>query len=145
MSHTTPVFEEGPSENQNKVQKSKIVVHEFCDVICPAVTQQNSFNKTYEIDNNKTVSSAISRSVRFVFHFRNSKAVFTSECKHNANMAYENNANVLCRCVTDARQTAFGFATNIRRIAIVAQLNAICQLSVLQIEFAYDTFRCRHT
>ncbi len=35
----------------------------------------------------------------------------------NANAACENDANVQCRRVTEARQTAFGCVTNVRRTA----------------------------
>ncbi len=43
------------------------------------------------------------------------KAAFTSECEQNSNAkaAFENLVNVRCRRVTEARQTAFGCATNI--------------------------------
>ncbi len=33
------------------------------------------------------------------------KAGFTLECEQNANAAFEYNANVQCRCVTEAKQT----------------------------------------
>ncbi len=42
------------------------------------------------------------------------KAVFTSEREQNANIAGENDANVRCRRIPEARQTAFGFAMNVR-------------------------------
>ncbi len=45
------------------------------------------------------------------------KAAFTSEHEQNANAACENDANVWCRCIPEARQTAFGFVTNVRRTA----------------------------
>ncbi len=42
------------------------------------------------------------------------KAGFTSECEQNPNAAFENYANVRYRRVIEARQTAFGCATNVR-------------------------------
>ncbi len=63
-------------------------------------------------------------------------AGFISECEQNENAACENDGNIRCRLVTQVRQTAFGYAANIR---------AIRQLSGFQREFAYDMFRCRHT
>ncbi len=51
------------------------------------------------------------------------------EREQNANAAFENDVNVRCRCVTEARQTAFGCVTNIQRT-----LNATHQLPVHQRE-----------
>ncbi len=45
------------------------------------------------------------------------KTGFTLEREQNANAAFENDANVWCWCVTEARQTAFGCATNVRQTA----------------------------
>ncbi len=36
----------------------------------------------------------------------NNKAAFTSECEQNANAACKNDANVRCRRIPEARQTA---------------------------------------
>ncbi len=47
------------------------------------------------------------------------KTVFISEGEQNANAnaAFENNANVRCRRIPEARQTAFGCVTNVRQTA----------------------------
>ncbi len=45
------------------------------------------------------------------------KAAFTLEREQNANAACENDANVRCRRIPEARQTAFGCVTNVRRTA----------------------------
>ncbi len=45
------------------------------------------------------------------------EAAFTSEREQNANAAFENDANVRCRRISEARQTAFGCVTNVRRTA----------------------------
>ncbi len=67
--------------------------------------------------------------------FIHSKAVFTSECKQNANEECKNEVNVWCRHVTETRQTAFSCAT------FSKQLNPIHRLLVLREEFTYNTFR----
>ncbi len=53
------------------------------------------------------------------------KAAFTSEREQNANAnaACENDANVRCRRIPEARQTAFGCAINVRRTAECYPLN----------------------
>ncbi len=51
------------------------------------------------------------------FKLRNYKAAFTSEREQNANAACENDANVRCRRIPEAKQTAFGCAMNVRRTA----------------------------
>ncbi len=45
------------------------------------------------------------------------KAAFTSEREQNANAACENDANIRCRHIPEARQTAFGCVTNVWRTA----------------------------
>ncbi len=51
--------------------------------------------------------------------YNHRKAAFTSECEQNANAnaACENDANVRCRRIPEARQTAFGCAMNVRQTA----------------------------
>ncbi len=47
------------------------------------------------------------------------KAAFTSERKQNANAnaAFKNDANIRCRRIPEAKQTAFSCVTNVRRTA----------------------------
>ncbi len=58
----------------------------------------------------------------------------------NANVACENDANIWCRRITKARQTRSAVQRTFGE-----QPNTICQLLVLQREFANNTFRYRHT
>ncbi len=59
------------------------------------------------------------------------KAGFTPEREWNANALCENEAIVQCRCVTGARQIAFGCATNVRNSQI---LSVDCWLGMSKID-----------
>ncbi len=68
------------------------------------------------------------------------KAEFTSEREQNA--ACENDANVRCRRVPEARQTAFGYVTNVRRTA-ECYPSTVGTLKGIRVQYVYvGSIRC---